>query len=143
MTTVERTFEVAASAGTVLDYLADFGNTEQWDPATQRSVRLDTGSVTRGATWRNTTKFFGRTTEITYTLHEREDDTLVFLGENNTMTTTDTITVRPSGDGAVVTYHVDLDMHGIAVLATPAMKIGFEKLATETERRMIEVLNHL
>lgn len=107
MTSVERRFTVTAPAPVVLEYLSDFGTTEQWDPATRRTVRLDSGPIEPGATWRNTSEVFGHTSDLTYT------------------------------------YHVDLDLHGLAPLAAPVMKLEFEKLAHDTEKRMIEVLDAL
>jgi carbon monoxide dehydrogenase subunit G len=143
MTSVERTFTVTPPAPAVLAYLSDFGNTEQWDPATQRTVRTDTGPVEAGSTWVNTSKVFGRTSDITYTLRSRTGDTLIFVGVNDALTSTDTITVRPAGTGSEITYHVDLDLHGAMALAAPVMKLEFEKLAHDTEKKMIEVLNRL
>ncbi|GAA2604268.1 SRPBCC family protein [Paractinoplanes durhamensis] len=143
MTSVERTFSVAAPAAAVLAYLSDFGNTEQWDPATQKTVRTDAGPIAPGATWVNTSKVFGRESEITYTLRSLDGDTIVFVGENKTLTSVDTITVRSTGPGSEITYHVDLDLHGIAVLAAPVMKLEFEKLARETVKKMTEVLARL
>jgi carbon monoxide dehydrogenase subunit G len=143
MTSVQRTFEVTAAPAEVLAYLSDFAHTEEWDPATQRPVRLDDGPIGPGATWRNTSRVFGHSSDITYTLRERTDDVLVFVGENDTLTSTDTIRVRPAGDGSEIDYHVDLDLHGLATLAAPAMKLEFEKLAHDTEKQMTEVLNEL
>jgi hypothetical protein len=42
-----------------------------------------------------------------------------------------------------LTYTADLEMKGAAKLATPAMKLIFEKLAGDTEKQMTEVLNKL
>ena len=127
----------------MLEYLSDFGNTEQWDPATRRTARVDAGPIAPGATWQNTSEVFGRTSEITYTLRERGGDTIVFVGENDTLTSTDTIRVRPAATGSEITYHVDLDLHGVATLAAPLVKLEFEKLAHDTVKQMTEVLNAL
>lgn len=141
MTSVERTFTVRGEPADVLAYLSDFANTEQWDPATERTVRIGAGPIAPGATWRNTSKVFGRTSELTYTLSKQESDSIVFVGENQTLTSTDTISVRPAAGGTELTYHVDLDLHGAAVLAAPVMKLEFEKLAHDTEKQLTEVLN--
>ena len=143
MTSVERTFAVDADAAAVVAYLTDFGNTEQWDPATQRTTRLEAGPVGPGSSWLNVSKVFGRESEITYTLRQLTDDMLVFVGENDTLTSIDTITVRPRGTGSEINYRVELTLHGLAKLATPAMKLEFEKLANDTEKQMTEVLNQL
>jgi carbon monoxide dehydrogenase subunit G len=143
MTIVSRTFAVSAAPDMVLEYLQDFGNTEEWDPATRRTTRIDTGPIGVGSSWHNASKILGVTAELTYTLATVESDKLVFLGRNEGATATGTITVRPVPGGSEVTYHVDLEMHGLAKLMTPVMKIEFEKLGTETAARLTDVLNRL
>lgn len=143
MITVERTFAVTAPADVVVDYLADFGHTEQWDPGTQRTTRTGDGPVVPGATWQNVSKVLGVTSEATFTLQELDRERIVFVGTGDGATSTDTITVRPKGAGSEITYHVDLQMHGAKRLATPAMKVEFEHLATRTQNQMTEVINGL
>jgi carbon monoxide dehydrogenase subunit G len=141
MTIVSRTFAVSAAPDTVLEYLQDFGNTEEWDPATQRTTRIDAGPIGVGSSWHSASKILGVTAELTYTLTAVESDKLVFLGRNEGATATGTITVRPVGGGSEVTYHVELEMHGLAKLMTPVMRIEFEKLGNETAARLTDVLN--
>jgi carbon monoxide dehydrogenase subunit G len=143
MTIVVRTFTVTAAPGLVLEYLADFGNTEEWDPATQCTTRHGSGPITVGTSWHHRSKFLGRTTELTYTLTALENDRIVFVGRSEAATSVDTITVHPAGGGSTVTYHVDLEMHGLVKLAAPVMRIEFEKLGTETASRLTSVLNRL
>jgi carbon monoxide dehydrogenase subunit G len=143
MTNVMRTFAVAAAPGAVLDYLKDFGNTVEWHPATRRTTRHDTGPVAVGSTWHHVLKVLGLTTELTYTLAELGPDRLVFVGGNEGATSVGTITVRPVPGGSEVTYHLDLEVHGLAKLVTPVMKIEFEKLGDETASRLTETLNRL
>lgn len=143
MTTVSRTFAVKPSPQVVLDYLKDFSHAEQWDPGTERCTRTDSGPIAEGATWHNVSKVAGVTTELTYTLRTLSDDRIVLVGTNDSATSTDTITVTPDGTGSTITYEAELEMHGAAKLATPAMKLLFEKLAHDTQRQMTEVLNAL
>jgi hypothetical protein len=81
--------------------------------------------------------------ELTYTLNKLSNRTLVFVGTNDSSTSTDTITVDASGVGSVITYRADLEMKGAAKLLSPAMKIVFEKVANDTEKQMTTVLNAL
>ena len=83
------------------------------------------------------------TIELTYCLAAAESDKLVFIARNEGAALTDTITVRPVDAGTEVTYHVDLEMHGLAKLATPVLRIEFEKLGDEVATRLTGVLNHL
>lgn len=144
MTAVTRSFAVTPDPAVVIDYLKDFSNAEQWDPGTEKCTRTGTGPVTVGATWHNVSKIAGLSTELTYTLDKLTTDTIVLIGQNDTATSTDTITVLPrSGGGSEVTYHADIEMHGAAKLASPAVKLVFEKLGNDTEKQMTDVLNSL
>ena len=143
MPAVERTFVVAARPEVVVDYLKDFAHTQEWDPGTQSCTRADTGPIAVGATWRNVSKIAGIETELLYTLRELNDDRLVFVGVNDTATSTDAISVRPSGTGSELTYRANVELHGLSKIAAPAVKVVFEKLARDTVAQMTDVLNAL
>ena len=126
-----------------MDYLKDFANAEEWDPGTQRCIRSDSGPIGVGSTWHNESKIVGVHTELTYTLRELAPNKLVFVGKNKSATSTDTIAVESADNGSVLTYRADLEMHGLAKILSPAMKLVFEKLANDTEKQMSDVLNQL
>lgn len=141
MPTVERTFTVTPPPAEVIEYLKDFARTEEWDPGTQSCTQNGSGPVQVGTTWHNVSKFAGRETELEYELKELTDSRLVFVGNNKSATTTDTITVLPQGTGSEITYRADLELHGLASVAGPALKPIFEKLADDTEKQLTEVLD--
>ncbi len=143
MPTVSRTFTVSPPPHLVVDYLKDFGHAEQWDPGTRSCERIDSGPIAEGAFWHNVSKIFGVTAELTYKLEELTDRKMVFVGENQSSRTVDTITVDADGPGSVITYVADLEMQGTAKLLNPVMKLVFEKLAGDTEKQMATVLNQL
>ncbi len=143
MTTTSRTFTVTPPPATVLDYLKDFSHAEEWDPGTVSCTQIGSGPVTVGTQWHNTSKIAGNETELVYTLEEVADDHIVLRGENEQATAVDTITVVPHGTGSEITYHAELEMHGVAKLATPVMKLVFEKLGNDTEDDMVQVLDRL
>ncbi len=70
-------------------------------------------------------------------------DELVFAGENDKATSTDTIRVTPSGTGSKISYTAELAMHGLAKVANPAIKLIFERVADDTRHQMTEVLDKL
>jgi len=140
MIVVERRFAVVAAPGAVLGYLRDVGNAREWDPSARRTSRVDTGPVAPGAHWRHAREFFGVTAELTYTLLAAEADRLVLHGRSEGATSTDTVTVRPVPGGCEVHYRVELEMHGLAKLATPLMRAQLEKVATESVRALTAVL---
>ena len=132
MIVVERTFAVAAGPGSVLAYLRDFANAQEWDPSAERTSRLGAGPVGPGAHWKHVRKLFGVTAELTYTLVSAEPGRLVFHGRSEGATCTDTALVRAVPGGTEVTYRVELEMHGLAKLATPVLKAELEKMADES-----------
>jgi carbon monoxide dehydrogenase subunit G len=140
---VERTFDVVAAPDVVLEYLKDFAHTEAWDPGTQSCTRNDSGPIVVGSSWHNVSKVAGVTTELTYTLDRMADDQLIFIGVNDSATSTDTMTVRPIEGGSRLTYRADIEMHGLSRLAAPAVKLVFEKVASDTEQQLTGVLNAL
>lgn len=143
MPTVSRTFTVTATPDQVLGYLADFGNAEEWDPGTDRCTRIDDGPVRVGASWHNETTIAGVSTELTYVLEEWADDTVVLVGRNDTATSTEIMTVKPDGTGTELTYRNEVELNGAAKLAGPAVKLVFEKIGVDTEKKLTEVLNAL
>lgn len=145
MATVTRTFDVRPEPAVVVDYLKDFSNAEEWDPGTESCTRTDSGPITVGSTWHNTSKIAGVSTELVYTLEQLTHDTIVLVGRNDSATSTDTITVvpHPEGSGSRVTYEAHIEMKGAAKLADPVMKLVFEKIGSDTEDDMTTVLNRL
>lgn len=142
MTTIQRTFGVAAPPAVVLEYLEDFGRTEQWDPGTVSTTRTDgDGPVAVGATWRNVSKIAGIQAELDYTLTERTDERVVFVGENikGSASTADTIAARPAGTGSEIEYIAEIDLHGLARIGTPVLKAFFEKVGEEVVENLTSV----
>lgn len=144
VTSVTRTFRVNTAPVVVLDYLKDFGHAEQWDPGTESCRRIGSGPIQVGSSWLNTSKIAGISTELTYTLESLTQDSIVLVGRNDSATSTDTITIHPDGTGSEITYRADIQMHSVAGrLASPAVKLIFEKLGNDTERQLVAVLNAL
>jgi carbon monoxide dehydrogenase subunit G len=137
MVEVERTFTVERSPADTFAYLADFSNAEAWDPGTVTCRRLDDGPLGVGSSFANVSEFRGRRTELAYRIIRHEPmSRLTFEGVNKTVTSTDDMRFEPAGGGTRITYHAQLRFKGLARLAGPFLKRGFEKLADETEGQM-------
>ncbi|WP_145942092.1 SRPBCC family protein [Corynebacterium glyciniphilum] len=140
MPTVSRTFTVSADRNTVVDYLKDFSNAEEWEPGTQTCRRLDDGPVDVGSRWHNTSKLLGISTELVYELTHADRDRLQFIGRNDTATSTDTMTFRDTPDGTEITYTADIAFHGAAKLADLPARLLFEKVGTEIVTKLTDIL---
>jgi uncharacterized protein YndB with AHSA1/START domain len=137
MLSVQRTFDVDRPVAEVFAYLSDFTNTEHWDPGTVTTTRTDDGPLGQGSRFHNVSEFRGRQTELEYELTTYEPTGhLVFTGNNKTVTSTDDLTLAANAGGTTITYRAFFDFHGVAKLAAPLLKRGFEKIADETVVQM-------
>jgi carbon monoxide dehydrogenase subunit G len=138
---VERTFSVSRPVEAVFDYLADFTNTNEWDPGTVETRRTS-GDGGLGTTYANTSEFMGRTTELTYETTELErPHQLRFRGHNNKVTTSDSLTFRQAGDETQVHYRADFDFGRLLNLVAPLfVRPKLERLADDTVAQLERAL---
>lgn len=143
MTTLERTVTVDRPLPKVFDFLSDFTTTNEWDPGTVRTVRVS-GDGGVGTTYRNTSKFAGRETELTYVVEEVVPQKVFALrGENKTLVAHDTMTFRETSEGTEVTYVAKFDFKGLAKYAAPLLAPAFKRLGDEAAKGMHEALSRL
>ena len=143
MIVIEREVAVAATPERVFDYLADFRTTEEWDPGTVRTVLLE-GDGGVGTTYRNTSRFSGRETELIYVVEEfSRPDRLVLRGQNRTVVARDTMTFRSQAHVTRVTYRAEFRLKGLARLAEPFLRKPFERLGEEAEEGLRNALGRL
>ena len=139
--TVRRTIEIPRGVEEVFTYFSDFARTEEWDPGTRSTTRRDPGPVEVGATWDNVSEFRGRETELVYVLTEKEPHRhLLFTGTNKTVTSTDDMTFSGDATRTTMTYVASLDLNGLAKLAGPFLKKGFERVADDTVEQIGKAL---
>ncbi|MFC4946502.1 SRPBCC family protein [Pseudonocardia sp. GCM10023141] len=131
MVDVSRTLTVRAPLPAVVDYLKDFAHAESWDPGTVTCVPVAAGPIDIGSEWRNVSVFRGKETTLVYRLEKAEPQQLVFVGNNKTATSTDTISFVPVEGGTTITYHAHVVFHGLARLVDPFMKKEFDRLGDE------------
>ena len=140
---VRRDVTVGAKPKAVFDYLSDFTTTTEWDPGTVTTTLVD-GDGGVGTTYRNTTSFAGRETQLTYEVIEYDAPNLIRLrGENKAVVAVDTITVEKSGSGSYVVYEADFQFKGAWKLAAPFLRPAFKKLGDEAEEGLQKYLGRL
>ncbi len=139
-TTVERTIRTSTSAEEVFPYLADFRNATEWDAGTVSCERVS-GDGGPGTRYKNVSKFAGNTVELEYTTEEVTAPRFVIVGRNRTTTSHDTITVRPDGTGAEVTYRADFEFTGAARFLGPLMTPLLGRLGDRTAAQLKEALD--
>ena len=135
--TVERPLEE------VFSYLSDFTTTTEWDPGTVKTIRI-AGDGAVGTEYRNTTKFAGRETQLTYVVDELvPNQRLALRGENKTVNAYDTMTFRTSGGGTEVTYTADFTFKGLTRFLAPLLKPALNRLGDRAEVGMRDALARL
>jgi uncharacterized protein YndB with AHSA1/START domain len=143
MIVIEREVAVAAAPERVFDYLADFRSTEAWDPGTVRTVLLQ-GDGGIGTTYRNTSRFAGRETELIYEVVECiRPERLVLRGENRTVVAHDTMSFHVEAHITRVTYRAEFRLKGLARLAEPFFRKPFDRLGEEAEQGLSDALGKL
>ena len=140
---LERTVVVDIPLRQAFDYLADFTSTTDWDPGTVSTVRLN-GDGGIGTTYRNTSRFLGRETSLTYGVEELvTDDRIRLRGENKTVISVDTMTFRQTGSGTEVTYAAEFTFKGMSRFLAPLLKPAFVRLGNDAESGLRSALTNL
>jgi len=137
---IRRTVTAGVPLTRAFAYLTDFTTTTEWDPGTVSTVRLS-GDGGVGTAYRNTSRFLGRTTELTYVVDELVPDERIRLrGENSTVISVDTMAFRSTGSGTEVTYTADFTFKGVSRLLAPLLTPAFVRLGDEAEVGLREAL---
>jgi uncharacterized protein YndB with AHSA1/START domain len=134
MIDAQRQVVVAAPADAVFAYLADFTTTTQWDPATVRTERL-AGDGGVGTRYLNTSRFAGRTSDITYEVTSVTPGRSIELrGVNRYLVARDTITVAPHTDGTQVIYRIRFAFQGWLRWIEPLLQLAVARLLDDGAR---------
>lgn len=140
---LQRTVVTGAPLGKVFDYLSDFTTTADWDPGTVATVRLE-GDGGVGTTYLTTSEFLGRKTELRYVAQEFVPGERIRLrGENQTVTSVDTMTFRQVPTGTEVTYTAEFAFKGAARYLAPFFRPALARLGNKAEAGLRRALSGL
>ncbi len=119
--------EVARPIDEAFAYLADFANTEQWDPGVVRADRLTPGPIGTGTAFEVVSDFLGREVPLTYRIVQYEAPTRLMLeAENETLRSVDTVTFEKTPSGTRLVYEANLTLKGLRYLADLALHVAFQ-----------------
>lgn len=121
--------ETAQPIEMVFDYIADFRNAADWDPATVSIVQTGGNGAGPGAQYRLVTRFGGRAVALDYeTTGFERPGRLVLNFHGSNIIGTDTITVNRTADRTRLDYSVDFRLKKARVL-TPLIAPLFRRAA--------------
>jgi uncharacterized protein YndB with AHSA1/START domain len=128
MIEMEREVTTTVAPGVVFDYLSDFTTTEQWEPGTVRTTRID-GDGGVGTRYANTSRFAGRTSDLEYeVIGVTPGRSIQLRGQNDSLVAHDTITVTPHDSGSKVTYRIEFEFQGVLRFGEPLLRIPVSNL---------------
>jgi hypothetical protein len=143
MITVQRVVTTTLDAKATFGYLSAFEHTPDWDPGTPVVEKQTVGPVAVGTKYHAVAEFRGKRQPIDYVVAELSADRIQLRGENKTVVSVDTISVRPAGTGSEVTYKAEFTLKGLAKLATPIVAPMFDKLGDPAAEGMKAKLDAL
>jgi hypothetical protein len=112
MIEMQREVTTTAAPETAFAYLADFTTTEQWDPGSV-STTLISGDGGVGTRYANTSRFAGRTSDLTYeVIGVTPGRSIQLRGQNDSLVAHDSITVAPHEGRSLVTYRIEFAFQG-------------------------------
>ncbi len=123
-------------------YMADLRNFAEWDPSIER---VDQTSGNGGGPDAEFDVFFDAPVG-TMTFHYRTTDydaprSITARAKNWLITSVDTITVVPDGDGSLVTYDANVELNGPLSLVDPLFQKQFDKIGERANRGLLRVLD--
>ena len=125
-------------------YVADFANSEQWDPGVASSLRLDEGAVRVGARYRLGIRMGGRVTSMEYEITRLEAPHRVVLeGRGSGVRAVDDITFNATLSGTRIDYIADIRLQGPLGLLAPFAGGAFRRIAENARNGMQRTLDDL
>lgn len=106
-------------------YMADLRNFAEWDPGVKRVVQVEGDGGGSASEFDVTVT--GTTLRYRTILH-RPSEELVVVARSRTLTSTDKVTVRPDGEGSLVTYDALLELNGPLRLLDPVLRLAFGRI---------------
>jgi carbon monoxide dehydrogenase subunit G len=93
----------------VFRYVADFANTEQWDPGVKSARRIGDAPIGVGTKYDVVSEFGSSQIPLTYEITEYEPPSRVVLhGSGKTLDAVDTIVFESKDEGTMVDYTAEL-----------------------------------
>jgi carbon monoxide dehydrogenase subunit G len=142
MTRLHEIIETALPIEDAFAFIADFANSQHWDPGVATSERIDAGPVELGARYRLGVRMRGRVAPMEYRITTFEAPRRVVLtGEGSGVSAVDEIRFEPAGNGTRIDYTADIRLGGWMRLVQPFVGGAFKKLARDAAGGMQRTLD--
>ena len=126
----------------VFAYLADFSNTQEWDPGVVSAKKRGDGPVAMGTQFEVVSKFFGQELPLDYQIVQYDPPSRVVLeAENDNLRSVDTIAFEKTARGTRLTYDANLTLKGIRYVGDFALHLAFQWVGRRALEGLQEALN--
>lgn len=143
MTTLHRQIETSLPIDATFAYVADFANSEEWDPGVATAERLDSGPVGVGTRYRLGVRLGRRVAPMEYRISVLEpSNRVVLIGSGSGVSAVDEIRFEQTAVGTRVDYTADIQLGGVLRLIQPFLGRAFANLgrnAVEGMARQLEM----
>jgi carbon monoxide dehydrogenase subunit G len=142
MTTLRERITTPLPIDQAFAYVADFANSQEWDPGVATAGRIDSGPLGIGARYELGIRRGSRVTPMEYEITVFEPPhRVVLVGSGSGVSAVDDIRFSDSGGGTLVDYTADIRLRGLLRLAEPFMGGTFTRIATQAADGMQRTLD--
>lgn len=123
-------------------FVADFGNSAQWDPGVASAERLDAGPLGVGARYRLGIRMGSRVAPMDYEVIVFEPlRRVVLAGTGSGVEAEDEILFEATPTGTRIDYTADIRLRGLMRLATPFAASALARIARDARDGMQHALD--
>ncbi len=141
MTTLNERIETTLPIEAAFAYIADFANSQEWDPGVETAERIDQGPVGLGARYRLGVHLGGRVAPMEYRTSIFEPPSrVVLVGSGSGVSAVDEIRFERTGTGTTIHYTADIRLGGLLRLAQPFLGGAFANVARKAAAGMRRTL---
>lgn len=141
MTRLQERIETSLPIEVAFAYVADFANSQTWDPGVASAERVDGGPVGLGARFRLAVRIGPRLAPMEYRITAFEPpDRVVLAGTGSGVTAIDEIRFSRMGTGTSIDYVADIELRGWLRLIRPFAGGAFRRIARDAADGMERTL---
>jgi carbon monoxide dehydrogenase subunit G len=144
MTRIQERIETALPLDEAFDYIADFANSQEWDPGTVASRPLDDGPVGPGSRYALEVRIGSRVAPMEYRIRDFDrPHRVVLTGSGSGVEAVDDIRFERLGQRTIIDYTADIRLGGLLRFVQPFLGGAFRKIGRDAAAGMTEALARL
>jgi carbon monoxide dehydrogenase subunit G len=144
MTTLHERIETALPIDETFAFVADFANSQVWDPGVATAQRIDDGPVGVGTRYRLGVRLGSRVAPMEYRITVFEAPTrVVLVGSGSGVSAVDEIRFERTVVGTRIDYTADIRLGGVLRLIQPFLSRAFANLGRNAVDGMQRTLDAL